>query len=322
MAEKRAAEKQLTPEGAERAAPAVESDFPRASAEEMAKRKVVKAHHPSSSSSSAAEQPPAKNAEEEQPEAEDAAKPKPFSFGADVGGASTFAGLAKLGGPFSFDFKLPAASAASPFAGLAAPAASSSSSSSSASAFAFAAPPAEGGGDENPESEVAAHEGAARVAELPKEQLKTGEEDEDTALEVAPAKLYRMDPQQRTWKEVCRGAFRVKVHRTTGRARLLMRAEATLAVKLNVAVMRETGCGVDGATGKAVSLMVVETPEGASKPEAAAYIVRVGSKDKADAIVAKVRELSEKAKPVSASSAAPEEVEEKAKEKEEESTAK
>jgi hypothetical protein len=70
------------------------------------------------------------------------------------------------------------------------------------------------------------------LVSLPEVEVKTGEEDE-VKLFGERAKLYRMDPESKSWKERGLGEMKILRHPETGRCRIVMRREQVLKLCAN-----------------------------------------------------------------------------------------
>eukprot|EP00727_Mastigamoeba_balamuthi_P008334 m51a1_g4122 hypothetical protein (329) ;mRNA; f:162519-163862 len=231
-----------------------------------------------------AEEKPAAAAQGEKKEGAEAAKPAPiFSFG----NLPTFGSVGTGAAPFKFDFGA-AGKQTAPLFGLAGGAAGGN--------FTFAPAPAQEEGDDNPEAEVAAHEGTVKTQALSKDQLKTGEEDDEVLLEISPVKLYKLalaspEAKVKSWVERGRGSLRFSLNKQTNKARIVMRAEAILKVLLNMGLWK--GMKIEEMSGgKAVLLTAAENEDGANVINS--YSIRVATKDNAKQFVSKVQEQLEK----------------------------
>ncbi|XP_056698471.1 ran-binding protein 1 homolog b-like [Spinacia oleracea] len=72
----------------------------------------------------------------------------------------------------------------------------------------------------------------APIVRLEEVAVITGEEDEDTLLDLK-AKLYRFDNDGNEWKERGSGTVKFLMHNVNGRLRLLMRQSKTLKICAN-----------------------------------------------------------------------------------------
>ena len=93
----------------------------------------------------------------------------------------------------------------------------------------------DGGGDcgeeENPEREADVHfKPLVTLPELP--SISTGEEEEEAVFSHR-AKLYRFDSNTKQWKERGVGDIKIKCHKKTGKARILMRRDQVLKICCN-----------------------------------------------------------------------------------------
>ncbi|KAF9033432.1 hypothetical protein BDZ89DRAFT_1062890 [Hymenopellis radicata] len=86
----------------------------------------------------------------------------------------------------------------------------------------------------------------------------TGEEEEDTMFSVR-CKLFALDGQ--AWKERGVGVLKVNVHKTTNRARILMRKEAVHTTLLNVSLFHGMSCSI-AQDPRYLRLSVIEKGEG------------------------------------------------------------
>lgn len=75
----------------------------------------------------------------------------------------------------------------------------------------------------------------APLIQLNEVDVVTGEEEENVLHEIK-AKLYRFDGPKNEWKERGLGVMKILEHKSTGKARLLMRREKTLKICCNQAV--------------------------------------------------------------------------------------
>eukprot|EP01130_Rhizamoeba_saxonica_P015244 TRINITY_DN6798_c0_g1_i1.p1 TRINITY_DN6798_c0_g1~~TRINITY_DN6798_c0_g1_i1.p1 ORF type:complete len:487 (-),score=159.53 TRINITY_DN6798_c0_g1_i1:63-1436(-) len=89
--------------------------------------------------------------------------------------------------------------------------------------------------------------------EKPKEELKTGEEEEETIFEQK-GKLYKFDSEEKSWKE--RGIGMVKINSADKRSRILMRGDVTLRLLLNGAIFKGMNISKSSPTDKRVQFIL------------------------------------------------------------------
>lgn len=188
-----------------------------------------------------------------------------FSFGADTI-KSAAADATSINNPFNFGGNKPAFSATptlsfgkKPESGSANPFTFGNSGSAgsipSSSTFNFKAPTpalsltkAEGptsstvnddNENENAEAEKDTVKGDFTVVKLSEAvEVKTGEENEE-ALAVKRSKLSKFNPDSKSYDQVGLGELKVLKNKDTGKSRLLLRADASSNVLLNIAILKE-----------------------------------------------------------------------------------
>ncbi|SCU92415.1 LAMI_0E10286g1_1 [Lachancea mirantina] len=92
---------------------------------------------------------------------------------------------------------------------------------------------------EKQESSAKATNGSDGIVTLTKQNVDSGEEDED-ALYQANAKLYQFEGAKEGWKERGVGVMSINKNRKTGKTRIVMRSRALLKVILNISLVKGT----------------------------------------------------------------------------------
>lgn len=150
----------------------------------------------------------------------------------------------------------------------------------STSGFKFSAPPAE------------ATEKAEEKAKFVETAVLTGEEDEKEVFR-AKGRLFTLEAGK--WTERGGGAFKVNVDEGRGRARIVMRTEATLRVILNTPVVE--GFTLDRANDKVVRFQGLVVDDGSEEKKThATYLAKFFSKEEVDKLIGVVEGLGEKEK--------------------------
>lgn len=124
---------------------------------------------------------------------------------------------------------------------------------------------------------------------LEKVEVKTNEEDE-TVLHKARAKLFKYHPDSKEWKERGTGDVKFLQHKETKKVRLLMRRDKTLKICANHFISPDYELKPNvGSDRSWVYTVTADISEG--EPEAQTLAIRFGDKEKAD----KFKEEFEKA---------------------------
>lgn len=133
------------------------------------------------------------------------------------------------------------------------------------------------------------------VVQLEEVETSTGEEDEESLLELK-CKLYRFDTGSQEWKERGVGQVRLLKHKENQRIRLLMRQEKTLKIRANHIVMPGIKLQEHAGSDKAWVWSTVDFADGAQKVEL--FCMRFGTIEKAQEFKTKFEEAQEANKEV------------------------
>jgi len=125
------------------------------------------------------------------------------------------------------------------------------------------------------------------VVQLEEVETSTGEEDEESLLELK-CKLYRFDTGGQEWKERGVGHVRLLKHKESQRIRLLMRQEKTLKIRANHIVMAGIKLQEHAGSDKAWVWSTVDFADGDQKVEL--FCMRFGTIEKAQEFKAKFEE--------------------------------
>lgn len=128
-------------------------------------------------------------------------------------------------------------------------------------------------------------------AEFKEAHIETGEEDDEEQFR-GRAKLYSLESDGKDamcWRERGVGALKFNKNRKSGKARLVMRTEATLRVVLNTAVFKELK--FDKATERSLRFQGYDVEGGERK----GFLVRFATRDVLDALVVVIEKWKESA---------------------------
>eukprot|EP00879_Flechtneria_rotunda_P003736 GHRR01003974.1.p1 GENE.GHRR01003974.1~~GHRR01003974.1.p1 ORF type:complete len:254 (+),score=109.96 GHRR01003974.1:98-859(+) len=116
------------------------------------------------------------------------------------------------------------------------------------------------------------------VVQLEEVETSTGEEDEDSLLELK-CKLYRFEAANNEWKERGLGVVKLLQHKENQKIRLLMRQEKTLKIRANHIVMPTSKLQEHTGSDKAWVWSAVDYADGEHKVEL--FCIRFGTPEKA-----------------------------------------
>ncbi|PSS09501.1 Ran-binding protein 1 a like [Actinidia chinensis var. chinensis] len=130
----------------------------------------------------------------------------------------------------------------------------------------------------------------APIVKLEEVAVTTGEEDEDTVLDLK-SKLYRFDKDGNQWKE--RGAGNVKLlkHKETGKVRLVMRQSKTLKICANHLVLPTMSVQEHAGNDKSCVWHATDFADGELKDEL--FCIRFGSVENCKIFMEMFQEVAE-----------------------------
>ena len=128
----------------------------------------------------------------------------------------------------------------------------------------------------NPEAEVAI--AGDKVCELPKEIVKSGEEDEDLIFKIR-AKLYRWRSNE--WKERGTGDVKILRHKTDKRIRMILRQDKTLKIVANFIISPNPLCELKPHQGSEKMFFFVAYDCSDEEPAMEKYVIKLGNADNA-----------------------------------------
>ncbi|GFZ01582.1 RAN binding protein 1 [Actinidia rufa] len=114
----------------------------------------------------------------------------------------------------------------------------------------------------------------APIVKLEEVAVTTGEEDEDTVLDLK-SKLYRFDKDGNQWKERGAGTVKLLKHKETGKVRLVMRQSKTLKICANHLVLPTMSVQEHAGNDKSCVWHATDFADGELKDEL--FCIRFGS---------------------------------------------
>nr|CAA66046.1 atranbp1b [Arabidopsis thaliana] len=130
----------------------------------------------------------------------------------------------------------------------------------------------------------------APIVRLEEVAVTTGEEDEDTILDLK-SKLYRFDKDGSQWKERGAGTVKFVKHRVSGKIRLVMRQSKTLKICANHLVGSGMSVQEHAGNDKSCVWHARDFSDGELKDEL--FCIRFGSVENCKAFMQKFKEVAE-----------------------------
>ena len=130
--------------------------------------------------------------------------------------------------------------------------------------------------DFNPEAEVGF--GEAKECTLPKEVVKSGEEDEDIIFKMR-GRMYRF--RKNEWKERGTGEIRLLRHKTDNKIRLILRQDKTLTAVANFYIAADPLCELKPHQGSDKMFFFLAYDCSDEEPTMEKFVVKLGNANNA-----------------------------------------